>query len=131
MSWWTNIRDVGEAVMTGGIAGAFNKNIGNAEGSLFNKITGRPNADERRTQQYALNDQVKAYKDQTALTQQQINETRAQQDVTKRQINEKQIRALRNNYRPAGGFLNNQGGAAPAPGSLGNNPGLPNKLGTA
>ena len=84
MSWWTNIRDAGEAVFTGGIAGAFNKNIGNAEGALFNKLTGRPSQDEKRNQQYAINDQVKAYKDATELSRQETERVRGEQTVEKK-----------------------------------------------
>lgn len=123
MSWWTNIRDVAEVVGTGGIAGAFNKNIANAEGAAFNAATGRPSQDDLRNQKYGINDQIKAYKEQTALTQQEIDTARAQQDVEKRRINEKQIRALRNNFRPAGGFLSS------GRSSLGESTNLPNKLG--
>ena len=98
--------------------------IGDFTGGLVNKITGRPSQDDLRNQRYQINDQIKAYKDQTALTQQEINTARSEQDVEKRKINEKQIRSLRNNFRPAGGFLNNQSGTA-----LGNSSELPNKLG--
>lgn len=91
----------------------------------YHAVTGTPTADERRNQQYAVNDQIKAYKDQTALAQQQIDEARNEQDVQKRKINEKQIRALRNNFRPASGFLNG-GSNTPVPASNQ----LPTKLGT-
>jgi hypothetical protein len=49
-----------------------------------------------------------------------------QQAFEKKRIQKKQIRALRNNFRPAGGFL--QGGRGV---SLGESTGLPSKLGTA
>lgn len=96
---------------------------------FLHNITGIPTADEKRNIQRQVADQIKAYKDQTAITEQQINETRAEKAVEKRRINEKQIRSLRNNYRPAGGFLNNQGQAQSSPGIGGSGP-LPNKLGT-
>jgi len=102
MSLWTDIRDIGETVLTGGLAGAFNKRIGNVEGGLFNKLLGRPSQDDIRNQRNAINDQIKAYKDQTALEQKQLDETRAQTDVAKRQVQEKQIRSLRRNYRSQG-----------------------------
>lgn len=73
--------------------------------------------------EYAINQQIKAYKDQTAITQKALEETRAATEVEKRRIQEKQIRSLRGQFRPSGGFLNNQ--------SLGGDSNLPNKLGTA
>jgi hypothetical protein len=122
MSWWTNIRDTVEE--------PFNK-IGDVAGGVFNKITGRPSADDVRNQQYAINDQIKAYKDQTALTEKEIGDARAQQDVVKRQINEKQIRSLRNNYRASGGFLNNQGASSQSALGSSNVAGGASKLGTS
>ena len=67
----------------------------------------------------------KNYKDQTELAAKQLEETRAQKDVEKRRINEKQIRSLRNNYRPSGGLLNSQSAQT----ELGTSSNLPNKLG--
>ena len=49
------------------------------------------------------------------------------QAIERRRLAEKQIRALRNNYRPAGGFLNARG-LDMTPG-LGSAPGLSSKLG--
>ncbi len=140
MSWWTNIRDAAESVVStvspidirsqsarkqkSGITGAANR-ARNAEEGFFNKITGRPSQAELRDQQYAMNDQIKAYKEATELSQKELAATQAEKDVEKRRINEKQIRALRNSYRPSGGFLNNQNA-----GSLGSGNELTNKLGT-
>ena len=107
MSWWNKIVDI------------INKpasKINDIDLDIFHRASGVPTADEKRNQQYAINDQVKAYKDQTALTEKQINDAKASQDVVKRQINEKQIRQLRNNFRPAGGFLNNQQSLSPVQG---------------
>jgi hypothetical protein len=50
--------------------------------------------------------------------------------AVKRQIQRKQIRALRNQFRPAGGFLQ-PGGRGVAIENLGQSTGLPNKLGNA
>ena len=52
---------------------------------------------------------------------------KASQEVQKKRIQEKQIRALRNNFRPAGGFLQGSGRGV----ALGESTGLPSKLGTA
>jgi hypothetical protein len=104
----------------GGIVGS----IGDAGSKVYHGLTGTPNADEKRNQQYAVNDQIAAYKKASEVSEQAINEAKNQQDVVKRQINEKQIRSLRNNYRPAGGLLNNSGITPVA------NATLNNKLGT-
>lgn len=120
MSLWTAIRDTVESAVstitpfdvrgesarkqTGGIGGAANS-VRNYEEGAFNKVTGRSSEDDKRNQQYMLNDQIKAYKDQTDLAEKELASKQAEKAVVKRQVNEKQIRALRNSYRPAGGFL--------------------------
>lgn len=96
----------------GGLAWAFGKNKANKDSDK-----------QMKEQNRLINEQIQAYKDQTALTQKELNDLKAQKDVERRRIDEKQIRSLRGQYRPAGGFLNNQ--------SLGNEGVLPNKLGTA
>lgn len=53
-------------------------------------------------------------------------EIKARQDLEKRHINEKQIRALRNRYRPGGGLL----GANPRGVDVMTSTGLPTKFGT-
>lgn len=68
-------------------------------------VTGIPTADEKRNQQKAVNDQIKAYREQTAITKAEIDRKRGEEAVEKRRIQEKQIRSLRRNFRPAG-FLN-------------------------
>lgn len=95
MSWWTNIRDTAEHI---GTLGLYNP-----------KESRRAEADQR----YAINDQIKSYKDQTELTRNELARNRDEQVAEKRKINEKQIRSLRRNYRPAG-FLNNQAGESVA-----------------
>ncbi len=143
MSFWTKIRngfELGAATVGGflvggpvgavagaGLAEAANSSLRKNTSDVVSDITGMPSASEKREQANLINDQIKAYKNQTELTEKQINATRAEKDAQKRLINEKQIRSLRNNYRPAGGFLNNQ---ARAGSDLTSNTGLPNKLGT-
>ena len=95
---------------------------------VYHKATGAPTAAEKRDQANMMNEQIRAYREQTELAKKQMDDARAAKDVEKRRINEKQIRSLRNNFRPAGGFLNNQGNAQPNAG-LGNSSGLPSKLG--
>lgn len=136
MSWWTSIRDAAEAVFTptmesdsgrnqkSGVTATVNKGY-SAVGGAVNAVTGRTSAADKRTQQYAINDQIKAYKDQTALTEQQIKQAQESKDVLKRQVQEKQIRALRGNYRPVGGY------GTGTTSSLGNSGTQTNKLGTA
>lgn len=99
MSWWTDIRDWSEAALLGPAAGEAWDRVGNQAGAAFNKITGHPSAEDRRNQANLINEQVKAYQDQTALTRSQLDQTRAQTLGEKRRIEEKQIRALRGNYR--------------------------------
>ncbi len=95
-------------------------------GSVYHKITGTMNEDEKRNQQYAINDQIKAYKEATELSRQEISKVQDEQNVQKRMINEKQIRSLRNSYRPAGGFLNNDSSAND---KFGGSSDMSNKLG--
>jgi hypothetical protein len=68
-------------------------------------VTGIPTADDRRNQQKMMNDQVKAYKEQTAIAREEIDRKRGEQMAEKRRVQEKQIRSLRHNFSPAG-FLN-------------------------
>ena len=72
-------------------------------GSLFNG--GNDNKNNNDDMRNMINDQIKSYKQQTELTNQELNRTRSEQDATKRAIQVKQIRALRNNYRAAGAGL--------------------------
>jgi len=140
MGLWTDIRDFGESALstatpfdirsesarkkTTGATGALNR-VRNYEEGTVNKILNRTPEAEKRAQQYAVNDQIKAYKEATEISRQQLEETKAQRDVEKRRVQEKQIRSLRGQYRPAGGFLDNQQSS-----SLGNESSLPNKLGS-
>lgn len=96
--------------------------------SGFNHVVGRESSDDKRNEQYAINDQIKAYKAQTDLSNQLLQQNQQQQDVLKRQVNEKQIRALRNNFRAPGGYSANYGATATPLGQEGN---TNNKLGNA
>lgn len=80
---------------------------------VFHKITGTPTSKEKRDQASQIKEQVDAYKKQTEIAAQELAAIKDQKDTEKRKINEKQIRSLRSNYRPSGGFLNNQGLSAP------------------
>ena len=84
MSWWTDLRDTVEYVGTAG---------------LYDPKKSRQ-AD--RDQRDMVNAQIKAYQDQTALARQQLDEARSQTQAEKRRVEEKQIRALRRNYRAQG-----------------------------
>lgn len=84
MSWWTNIRD--EAIHYG-------------TAGLYDPKRAR---EQERDQRYAVNAQIKAYQDQTALARQQLDEARQATEAEKRRVEEKQIRALRRNYRAQG-----------------------------
>lgn len=83
-------------------------------------LTGIPTEDEKRHQKKAMREQMEAYKSQTELNRQMINEKRNAEAAEKRRIEEKQIRSLRRNYRPPGAMLG--GGATTGEG-------MSNKLG--
>ena len=68
-------------------------------------VTGIPTADQRRNDQKAMNDQIKAYREQTEITKQEIARKKGEELAEKRRIEEKQIRGLRRNYRGAGGGM--------------------------
>lgn len=124
MSLWTNIRDTGESLFsaaspidirsdsakkqTEGVAGAANAFRDKATDFLHN-VSGVPTADQKRQQSNLINSQIKAYKDQTELTRQELNRKSSEVAAEKRRVEEKQIRSLRRNYRAAGqGFLGTQ-----------------------
>lgn len=65
-------------------------------------ISGVATAAQKRMQQQAMNDQIKAYKDQTELTRKELASKKDQAISEKRRVEEKQIRALRRNYRSQG-----------------------------
>lgn len=87
MSWW-------------------NKVVDTLEGAL-----GIPTTHEKNLMNEQAFHQMEAYKEQTRLTQGEIDRAREEKSAEKRRIEEKQIRALRRNFRPAG-FLNNAQGPA-------------------
>lgn len=65
-------------------------------------VTGMPTAAEKRTRERLMNDQIAAYKRQTELAESEIARKREEQLAEKRRIEEKQVRSLRRNFRPAG-----------------------------
>src|ERR1700691_1323085 len=83
------------------------------EGGFFNGLTqtlgeaadaargfiGLPTNADREAQQRAMNAQIQAYREQTELTRQELARTRNETSAQKRRVEEKQIRALRRNYR--------------------------------
>lgn len=86
--------------------------IWDAATDLYHEFTGIPTADEKRNQQRAINDQIQAYKEQTELTRKELDQKRSEEAAEKRRIEEKQIRALRRNYRSAGSGLLGMGESA-------------------
>ena len=94
MSWWTDLRDTWEYVATG---------------TLYDPGKSRQND---RDQRNLVNSQIKAYQDQTALAKQQLDESRAATQAEKRRVEEKQIRALRRNYRSNGAGMLGVGNSA-------------------
>lgn len=71
-------------------------------GDLVKGALGLPTADEKRKQAQAIQGQVDAYKKQTELAQSEIDRKRGEEQIEKRRIEEKQIRSLRHNFKPAG-----------------------------
>jgi hypothetical protein len=65
-------------------------------------LTGLPTAKEKRSQQQIMTDQIKAYREQTAIAKAELERKRGEEAIEKRRINEKQIRSLRRNFRPSG-----------------------------
>lgn len=101
MSWWTKIRDTVETPFEqfGHGVKSIANSTANAGETIWNKVTNNPSAAEKRQQNQLITDQVNAYKQQTDLTRQQLNDARAETQVEQRRIQEKQIRSLRRNYR--------------------------------
>lgn len=94
MSRFTKIRDKYIKVATGGLI----------------------NPERRHETRNMIKDQVKAYEEQTNIARDQLNAIRNQQDVEKKRIEQKQIRALRRNYRSANVSLLGMG--APGAGDM-------------
>lgn len=80
----------------------FSDKLDNKLGAAFNRITGHLSAAERREQANQVNEQVKAYKEQSNLAKSELDRVRGEQATEKRRINEKQIKQLRRHFRPAG-----------------------------
>lgn len=94
MSWWNPI-DVGKKVLTAPI------DVLKKEADIGSSAFGLPTADDRRKQMAGINEQVKFYRNQTNIANSEVSRAREQQLVEKRRIEEKQIRSLRRNFRPA------------------------------
>jgi hypothetical protein len=90
---WEGIKDVASGISRATIEPVL---------GIAGKIAGIPSASDRRKAAADLQDQVRAYREQTELTRQELNRASQEQDVQKRRVNEKQIRSLRRNYRSAG-----------------------------
>ena len=84
-------------------------------------------AAEKRAAAYAMNEQIQAYKDQTALTRKQYDEAKMASDAERRRVEEKQIKGLKNRSRGIG-LLNSQSGDQSS--NLGTSSGVTSKLGT-
>ena len=67
--------------------------------TTYHTVTGAPTAKEKRAQARQVNDQIKAYSEQTRIAKEELDQKRASAAAEKRRINEKQIRALRGSYR--------------------------------
>lgn len=76
--------------------------IGNFFSNVYHAVTGTPHSSEKRAQQDAMNEQIRAYREQTELTRQELNRKKDETNAQKRRVEEKQIRSLRRNYRTQG-----------------------------
>jgi|SRR5580698_6316221 hypothetical protein len=79
---------------------------------IFNTITGQPSDAEKKL----MKEQMRAYKEQTEITKNEINRAKDEQLVEKRRIQEKQIRALRGKSSSRG-FLGTTSPEASTPGT--------------
>ena len=109
------------------------KGLGDFFGGTYHFLTGTQNAAQKRPMQTLMNDQIQAYRQQSELTRQELDRTRGAEQAQNRLIQEKQIRSLRRNYRPAGIMATAEQGT-PAQGNLGDSAagassGMTNKLG--
>jgi len=78
---------------------------------IYHAVTGTSTAQEKRKMATDANNQIGLYKNQSELATNELNRARDEKDAQKRRINEKQIRSLRRNFRPAG-FLDNAVGTS-------------------
>jgi len=78
---------------------------------ILHDVSGVPTADEKRNAASQANAQIGLYKKQSELAQGELARAKDAQDSQKRRIQEKQIRGLRRNFRPAG-FLDNAVGTS-------------------
>ncbi len=97
-----------EAMNIGKIFGPIGGFLNDKGTDLFHSITGIPTAAEKRAVQNQINDQIKSYKEQTELTRKELTNKANEQAVQKRRIEEKQVRALRRNYRAGVALLGTQ-----------------------
>ena len=94
-------------------------NIWDKVTDFAHNVTGIQTEDQKRNAQKMINDQVKAYKEQSEITKNELSRVKNEEATEKRRINEKQIRALRRNYRSAGLLGQGQPGATDMNSKLG------------
>jgi predicted XRE-type DNA-binding protein len=83
--------------------------IGDIGGSVWHGITGTPSEADKRAARQSMQAQIDFYKQQTEMEQSEIARKQGEQLAEKRRVEEKQIRSLRRNFRPAG-FLDTPNG---------------------
>lgn len=69
---------------------------------VWHEVTGTPTAADRRKNQQLMQDQINAYKQQTALAESEMKRAREERLQAKKRLDEKQIRSLRRSNRSAG-----------------------------
>lgn len=86
----------------GGILGdlfeGFKETIGDAV-DFGKELIGLPTRADRENQQRMMNEQIRAYREQTELTRQELARKKEETSAQKRRVEEKTIRSLRRNYR--------------------------------
>lgn len=75
---------------------------------VLHGVTGIPTAEEKRNARRLMNDQIDAYKKQTALAESEMKRIREEKMNAKKRLEEKQIRQLRRG-RGGAGFLDSEG----------------------
>lgn len=92
MSLWDVVKGIGKGIT----------NIVKQPFDLGRKLITGQSQNDIKKQQQLMNDQIKAYQDQSNIARDEMNRAKDSQVAEKRRIQEKQIRALRRNASSRG-----------------------------
>jgi hypothetical protein len=81
---------------------SFLGNVWDKTTDVLHAVTGIPTADQKRNASKLVNDQIRAYKEMSEISKNELASKKNEELAEKRKIEEKQIRSLRRNYRPQG-----------------------------